>query len=119
MKRRNLEDGDEVVKSDDPPSITEEMIKKALREIKNPDFAKMTGLICHIAYWCIFGHLSNKKLNDSIKDKINKEFEVDDLVKDHFLLSAFVEISRIKSQLDMKYLGKYIYASLIMPVLVL
>lgn len=77
------------------------MITKALNEIRNQKFAKLTGLICHIAYWTIFGHYNKFPLDDSFKKIL------------------FVEISKIVSDLSSKYQGKFIYTSLIMPIVIL
>ena len=51
MKRRSNDDDVNHIKADEKTSLTEEMIKKALKEIKNPLFAKLTGLVAHITYW--------------------------------------------------------------------
>ena len=83
------------------PKITKEMITKALNEIRNKNFAKLTGLICHIAYWTIFGHYNKVPLDDSFKKIL------------------FVEVSKIHSELSAKYQGKFIFTSLIMPIVIL
>lgn len=40
------------------PNITEAEIKEAINEITNEDTAKLIGLICHLVYWSVFGHLN-------------------------------------------------------------
>ena len=119
-KRQNNDD--EAIKADKGGKIlTEDMLKKALQEIKDPDFAKITGLIAHISYWCIFGHINKTKMNSDTKEALKDTYQMDDFVKGHFLLSAFVEISKIKSKLDMKYMSNdyKMYTSLVMPILIL
>lgn len=97
----NKKEHDKDLKGDSKPTLTKEMIDKARNEIKNPQFAKLTGLVAHMAYWCVFGHFNQKPLDDSYKKVM------------------FVEASKIKADLDMKYQGKYLYTSLIMPILIL
>ena len=40
------------------PNITEAEIKEAINEITNEETAKLIGLICHLVYWSVFGHLN-------------------------------------------------------------
>lgn len=40
------------------PNITEADIKEAINEITNEETAKLIGLICHLVYWSVFGHLN-------------------------------------------------------------
>ena len=40
------------------PNITEADIKDAINEITNKNTAKLVGLISHLVYWSIFGHLN-------------------------------------------------------------
>lgn len=40
------------------PVITEAEIKEAINEITNEETAKLIGLICHLVYWSVFGHLN-------------------------------------------------------------
>jgi len=97
----NKKDADSSVRCENRPTLTKDMIDKARREIKDPKFATLTGLIAHIAYWSVFGHLNKSPLDDTYKKVL------------------FTETSKIKAELDMKYQGKYIYTSLIMPILIL
>jgi hypothetical protein len=45
------------------PPLTEEDINRAKEEITNESTAKMVGLICHLAYWSVFGHLNKLPLD--------------------------------------------------------
>lgn len=40
------------------PNLTEEDIAIAQREITRSSTAKLVGLICHLSYWIVFGHLN-------------------------------------------------------------
>ena len=40
------------------PNITEAEIRDAINEITNEDTAKLIGLICHLVYWSVFGHMN-------------------------------------------------------------
>lgn len=89
------------VRDDNKPTLTKEMISKALNEVKNSKFTKFTGLVAHICYWTVLGNYNPTPLDDSYKKIL------------------FVEATKIQSELDMKYNGTYLYTSLIMPILIL
>lgn len=40
------------------PSLTDKDIELAKDEITNESTAKLIGLICHLTYWRVFGHLN-------------------------------------------------------------
>ena len=40
------------------PNLEDTHIKDATTEITREDTAKLIGLICHLAYWSVFGHLN-------------------------------------------------------------
>ena len=40
------------------PNITEAEVKDAINEITDDSTAKLVGLIGHLVYWSVFGHLS-------------------------------------------------------------
>ena len=45
------------------PKINESDIKDAIDEITNDSTAKLVGLIAHIVYWTVFGHLNDMPLD--------------------------------------------------------
>ena len=45
------------------PNLNFQDLKDAKDEIVREDTAKLIGLICHIVYWCVFGHLNNLPLD--------------------------------------------------------
>ena len=45
------------------PALVEEDIHKAKDEITQERTAKMVGLICHLAYWSVFGNLNKLPLD--------------------------------------------------------
>lgn len=40
------------------PNLLEEDITKALKEIQSEKLARMIGLVCHLVYWSVFGHIN-------------------------------------------------------------
>mmetsp|Transcript_26323 Transcript_26323/g.26239 ORF Transcript_26323/g.26239 Transcript_26323/m.26239 type:complete len:315 (+) Transcript_26323:892-1836(+) len=83
------------------PRSPNKMITKALDQIRHQKFCKLTGLICHIAYWAIFGQYNKIPLDESFKQIL------------------FVEVSKIQSSIASQYQGSYLYTSLVMPILLL
>ena len=45
------------------PNLTEADINAAKDEITNENTAKLIGLICHLAYWNVFGHINHLPLD--------------------------------------------------------
>jgi hypothetical protein len=40
------------------PNLSDKDIETAQNEITNENTAKLIGLICHLAYWSVFGHIN-------------------------------------------------------------
>lgn len=45
------------------PLLTEEDIQVAQKEITRTQTAKLVGLICHLSYWLVFGHVNSLPLD--------------------------------------------------------
>jgi hypothetical protein len=73
----------------------------ALREIQEVHISKMIGLISHLSYWSVFGHLSKLPLDT------------------YHMKQLFISIATLQKDLDIKYARKKIYQTFIMPMLLL
>ena len=51
-------------KGAEKPSITAEDINKALHEVDSEHMARLIGLIGHMVYWCVFGHVNQLPLDE-------------------------------------------------------
>jgi len=40
------------------PNLTEEDLNRAMKEISSEKVARLIGLIAHLAYWSVFGHIN-------------------------------------------------------------
>lgn len=78
-------------------------IQAAKKEITgvNGNTAKLIGLICHLAYWSVFGHLSPLPL-----DK-------------YHMKQLFISIAEIQQSFESKFAGKKVFVTFIMPMIVL
>lgn len=83
------------------PNLTDVDIKEAKDEITNENTAKLIGLICHLAYWSVFGHLNPLPL-----DK-------------YHMKQLFISIAQIQQAYESKYTGKRVFVTFIMPMIVL
>lgn len=45
------------------PKVNESDIKDAINEITDEQTAKLVGLVAHIVYWTVFGHLNDMPLD--------------------------------------------------------
>ena len=88
-------------KGAEKPSITAEDLNKALHEVDSDNMARLIGLIGHMVYWCVFGHVNQLPLDEYHKKQL------------------FIAISQIKSELEGRYVGKKRFALIIMPLVVL
>jgi hypothetical protein len=61
----------------------------------------MIGMIAHLAYWNVFGRVNSLPIDM------------------YHMKQMFISISTIRTQLDLKFTGKKIYHTFIMPMLVL
>ena len=88
-------------KNTEKPSIALEDINRALHEVDNERMARLIGLIGHMVYWSVFGHINQLPLDDYHKKQL------------------FIAISQIKSDIEGRYVGKKKFAIIIMPLIVL
>jgi len=83
------------------PPLTDEMINDAKDEITSNETAKLIGLIVHLAYWSVYGHLNPMPL-----DK-------------YHIKQLFISICQIQQAYESKYVGQKVFVSFIMPMIVL
>ena len=83
------------------PNILEEDIVNALEEIQSEKVARLIGLVSHIVYWCVFGHINQLPLDNYHRKQL------------------FISIAQIQTELESKYLGKRIFSTFIMPMVLL
>ena len=83
------------------PNILHNDLEDIRAELKNEKIARMIGLIAHLVYWNVFGHLNSLPL-----DTYHKKL-------------LFIQIAQIQADLDNKYAGKKILGVLHMPMLIL
>ena len=71
-------------------------------EIKSDRIARLTGLVSHFVYWCVFGHINQMPLDD------------------YHLKQLFISICQGMSQLQVHYSQKRErFATFIMPMILL
>ena len=71
-------------------------------EIKSERIARLTGLVSHFVYWCVFGHINQMPLDE------------------YHLKQLFISIAQSMSQLQVRYnTKKQLFASFIMPMILL
>lgn len=72
-------------------------------EIQSDRIARLTGLVSHFVYWCVFGHVNQMPLDE------------------YHLKQLFISIAQATSQLQVKYWTKQRerFASFIMPMILL
>jgi hypothetical protein len=83
------------------PNILHNDLEDIRAELNNEKIARMIGLIAHLVYWNVFGHLNSLPL-----DTYHKKL-------------LFIQIAQIQADLDNKYAGKKILGVLHMPMLIL
>lgn len=74
---------------------------KALKEIQSEKIARLIGLVSHLVYWSVFGHLNQLPL-----DAYHKRL-------------LFISIAQIQSELESKYAGRRVFSTFIMPMIIL
>ena len=82
--------------------ISREDILVSIQEIDRTEFPRLIGLVAHLCYWTVFGH-------------INQNLPLDPYYKS----GLFVTINQIKAELEMRYVTKRKFITLIMPILIL
>ena len=71
-------------------------------EIKSDRIARLTGLVSHFVYWCVFGHINQMPLDE------------------YHLKQLFISIAQGMSQLQVAYSAKKErFTSFIMPMILL
>ena len=83
------------------PTLTEAQIRDALKLITEEETAKLIGLISHLVYWNVFGHLNQMPL-----DKYHTK-------------QLFISIVQILQMYENKFPSKRLFVSFIMPMIVL
>lgn len=91
------------------PQLKFSDIQQAMNEIQSPLMARLIGLLCHLTYWQVFGHINQLPIDMYHKKQL------------------FVAIEQILSEIEMKYKvskvfnlkGKKIFTTFIMPMVVL
>jgi hypothetical protein len=83
------------------PNLTEKDIALAFQEITKESTAKLIGLVSHLSYWSVFGHLNPLPL-----DK-------------YHMKQIFISIAQIQQTLESRFGGKKVFATFIMPMIVL
>lgn len=83
------------------PLLTRDDIKAALFEIDSENFARFVGIMSHLIYWCLFGHINQVPLEDLYKKDL------------------FIGAMQIKTDFESRYSGKKKFATLIMPLIIL
>lgn len=83
------------------PLLTRDDIKAALFEIDSEHFARFIGIMAHLIYWCLFGHINQVPLEDNYKKDL------------------FIGAMQIKTDFESRYSGKKKFATLIMPLIIL
>eukprot|EP00347_Sterkiella_histriomuscorum_P010573 403375759 len=83
------------------PNLEFDDIMKALKEIQSQKNARLIGLVSHLVYWSVFGHINQLPL-----DAYHKKL-------------LFISIAQIQSELESKYTGKRVFPTFIMPMILL
>ena len=83
------------------PQIEYTDIEDIKKDLLNDKTARMIGLIAHLVYWNVFGHINPLPL-----DTYHKKL-------------LFIQIAQIQSEFDNQYLGRRIFAAFHMPMLLL
>mmetsp|Transcript_15752 Transcript_15752/g.24241 ORF Transcript_15752/g.24241 Transcript_15752/m.24241 type:complete len:281 (+) Transcript_15752:900-1742(+) len=83
------------------PNLNEVDLKNATSEITHENTAKLIGLICHLSYWCVFGHINPLPLDQ------------------YHMKQIFISIAQIQQAFESKYVGKRVFVTFIMPMIVL
>ena len=83
------------------PNLSNEDIEEAQNEIIKESTAKLIGLIAHLTYWSVFGHLNPLPL-----DK-------------YHMKQLFIQIAQIQQSYESHYSGKRVFVTFIMPMIVL
>ncbi len=83
------------------PGILHSDLEDIRAELGTEKVARMIGLIAHLVYWNVFGHMNSLPL-----DTYHKKL-------------LFIQIAQIQADLDNKYAGKKILSVLHMPMLIL
>ena len=82
--------------------IATKHIHMTFEEIKSDRIARLTGLVSHFVYWCVFGHINQMPLDD------------------YHLKQLFISICQGMSQLQVHYSTKRErFATFIMPMILL
>lgn len=85
------------------PNLKHEDIETALKEVTSDETAQLIGLICHLAYWRVFNHISTQPLDPYHTKQI------------------FIRITQIQQNLQKRAVGKKAstFVSFTMPMIVL
>ena len=83
------------------PTLKFKTITRARKEMQQLNTSKLIGLVAHLAYWNVFGHLNSLPLDS------------------YHMKQMFISISTIRTQLDLKFMDKKFYHIFLMPMLVL
>lgn len=83
------------------PTLKYKTITRARKELQQLNTSKLIGLVAHLAYWNVFGHLNCLPLDS------------------YHMKQMFISISTIRNQLDLKFMDKKFYHVFLMPMMVL
>ena len=83
------------------PTINRDDLDACLAEIEKKEYARMVGLVSHLVYWSVFGHINQVALDPFYKK------------------SLFVTVAQLKSEFETRYISNRKFMTFIMPCLVL
>jgi hypothetical protein len=80
------------------PPIKYSDLDDAREDLMSDKTARLIGLICHLVYWNVFGHMNAVQLDTYHKKML------------------FIQIAQIHTEIDNKYAGKKIFTTFHMPM---
>ena len=88
---------------DGAPKLTYRNIEDALKEVSNENTAEIIGLLSHLTYWIVFGHLNREPLDD------------------YHLKQVFIRLTEIQQKFQSRAVGKggQLFVAFILPMILL